>query len=243
MLNRINHIYIIHNYNSTDQNVIQRRNELMKQLSIFNNSYYDISYHINGCDISDNIRKQYEDAKSKKIRKAQLKTKYTERYGNFSVKQLTKSELSLCINHLNILKDAMKCNYDDYIMICEDDICFCDNFINIFNKEIENIPDDADFVFISNGGSDDINIPNIYDTKMGKYYKIPIARCTDCCIIKASILTKLANELQKFAFPLDWMYCWIFTHYKYNVYWLVPHIATQNKTLDSLIFKNKRDEK
>lgn len=232
MLGNIDHIYVIHNLQSIDEKVIRRRNALFETLSIFDKKYYEFSYFIDGKNIDDNIRSIYEDSEEEKIEKAKVKSKHC----TFDIAKLSNSELSLAINHIKVLEKALNDGYQNYIMICEDDVVFCDNFINRFNKYIKNIPENVDFLSISDGGIKVLTNPpkNIKVTKK-YYYKINQSRCTDCLIINCKKISSLLSHLKTLAFPIDFSFNWIFAKYQYDVYWLVPNLVTQNRNYPTLI--------
>lgn len=116
-------------------------------------------------------------------------------------------------------------------LIFEDDVILSDNFINIFNKYISELPNDYDMLFIGNGcnlhiPSDKI-ISNKHIYKQLEYY----GRCTDSYVVNKKCAIKLCNYINNLSYKINnHIDTWLNTANKdndFNIYWAEPTICTQ----------------
>ena len=147
------------------------------------------------------------------------------------------SLISLILKHFWVYKEIM--NKYDCALILEDDAVLADNFIELLNKYITELPNDYDMLFIGDGCN--LHMQNIskeicvyekclYPTHWGGD---GASRCTDSYIVNKKCAIKLCDYINKLNYKInmsiDW---WINRAARDNnlkVYWSEPTIVTQNK--------------
>jgi len=150
---------------------------------------------------------------------------------------LKKSMISLMNKHFYVYKLIAE-NYEN-ALIFEDDVILSNNFTNILNEYMIQIPKDYDMLFIGNGcnlhieKSKLISNQNIYEKCLypTSWGGDGASRCTDSYIISkkcANTLCEYINNLKcKINLPSDW---WINVSARDNnfkVYWSEPTIVKQ----------------
>ena len=119
--------------------------------------------------------------------------------------QMKEGEKGCFISHLNIWRDMVK-NDIEYALIMEDDPIFCKDFLNKFNKVLENAPEKYDILYIGGRFWPDYYMKNcikINDVIVKHLYPpwIPLDhdRCTESYIINinlAKLFIKYFESLQ-----------------------------------------------
>lgn len=128
-------------------------------------------------------------------------------------KNLSVIQSNIKYTHLQILKNNLNCKSN--IIICEDDIIFCNNFenlIKIYNKEFLKIPDDNwDVVFFYHSIKND----KFENTEIIKYGRTD---GTYFYLINKNSIKKIYNLLLDFceSKQIDWAYRQLFTDKKIN---------------------------
>jgi glycosyl transferase family 25 len=152
-------------------------------------------------------------------------------------KNYSNSQIAISLSHFHAYKQISD-NYDNGLII-EDDAVLSDDFTDILNKYISQLPKDYDMLFIGDGCNLHIEKhklnPNqniyekcLYPTSWGGD---GASRCCDSYIISKNCANKLCeyiNNLEyKIDLPIDW---WINVAARDNifkVYWAEPTIVTQ----------------
>lgn len=147
------------------------------------------------------------------------------------------AQIAISLSHICAYKQISD-NYDNGL-IFEDDVVLSDNFTDILNKYMSQLPEDYDMLFIGNGCNLHIEknklIPNkniyekcLYPTKWGGD---GASRCTDSYIISKKCAKKLCeyiNNLEyKINLPIDWFLNVAARDNNFKVYWAEPTIVTQ----------------
>lgn len=180
------------------------------------------------------------------LNKHGLTCEYVSNYGKDKLtkhdksmfRNISESEISVCLHHIECFK---KIAYDtnEYGLILEDDVIFCENFKYILNDYISKLPENWDMLFIGNGC--DLHIPNhllkenvnIYlkDNNPSKHGGLGSTRCLDSYLITKKCAQKIIEKLQlpKYTIlcPADHWLNYVIRNNKFKVYWAEPTIATQ----------------
>jgi glycosyl transferase family 25 len=147
------------------------------------------------------------------------------------------SQIAILLSHFYAYKQISD-KYDNGL-IFEDDIILSDNFMNILNNYMSQLPENYDMLFIGDGCNLHIEkyklIPNkniyekcLYPTSWGGD---GASRCTDSYIISKKGAKKLCeyinNLLYKINLPIDWWLNVASRDNNFKVYWAEPTIVTQ----------------
>jgi GR25 family glycosyltransferase involved in LPS biosynthesis len=150
---------------------------------------------------------------------------------------VNKSMISLINKHFYVYKLIAE-NYEN-ALIFEDDVVLNDNFTDILNKYMTQLPKDYDMLFIGNGcnlhiekhklnSNQNIYEKCLYPTRWGGD---GASRCSDSYIISKKCANKLCeyiNNLEyKIKLPSDWWLNIAARDNKFKVYWSEPTIVTQ----------------
>jgi len=152
----------------------------------------------------------------------------------------SKAQIAICLSHFNIYKKISE-NCEDYenSLILEDDVILCDNFNDILEKYLEQLPKSFDMLFIGNGCNlhieDNKLIPfkNIYKKNLDptKWGGCGATRCVDSYIISKEFSTKLykyiINLYYKINMPIDHFLNIACIDNNAQVYWAEPTIVSQ----------------
>ena len=145
-------------------------------------------------------------------------------------RELKKSEKSLCLKHYSAIKNIL-INNIDYALIIEDDIIFCDNFLDKLNNILKKIPDDWDLYY-----------PNIYNKEyINNNYIMkrthPATQGAYSYLINKKCCQQIINEIEnnKIVNPIDFEYNWIFYKLNLNIYFENNQLITHPKKFISSI--------
>uniref|UniRef100_A0A6C0HXH0 Glycosyl transferase family 25 domain-containing protein n=1 Tax=viral metagenome TaxID=1070528 RepID=A0A6C0HXH0_9ZZZZ len=147
------------------------------------------------------------------------------------------SQIAILLSHFYAYKQIND-KYDNGLIL-EDDAVLSDNFTDILNKYIIQLPKDYDMLFIGNGCN--LHIENhklisnqniyekcLYPTSWGGD---GASRCVDSYIISKKCANKLCeyiNNLEdKIKLPIDWWINVAARDNNFKVYWAEPTIVTQ----------------
>jgi len=141
-------------------------------------------------------------------------------------KKLTKSEISIAFKHLKIYEDIIL-NKVETALILEDDVVFKDDFVNNFNFNLMNTPNDWDLIFIGSGC--DLRIPENkrISGKVAYIKKHPASKCVDSYLINYSASDKIYNTIIPFTLPIDFEINHHMRAHDMTVYWWEPPVITQ----------------
>ena len=142
-------------------------------------------------------------------------------------------QISIICKHLECYNTIANGDYDKYkyFLILEDDVIFHDNFVNILQNYLSQLPDDYDMLFIGDGCQLHINPIllkpncNIYLNPFGQ------TRCADSYFISkeciAKILSYFSNMKEKMYLTIDHWMNKVARDNNFKYYWAEPTIVTQ----------------
>lgn len=135
------------------------------------------------------------------------------------------SEISLFLKHVEVFKKE----YDDIIIVLEDDSLLPNNFINKINELISEAPENWDIIFCS----ESCNLHNQkIDNKL--LYENIYARGTGMYILNKSVAKKLKyiydNE-ETINYPIDHWFSYIYKKYELKYFWSEPTLIIQGSEI------------
>ena len=147
------------------------------------------------------------------------------------------SQIAVSLSHLHAYKE-IRDKYDCGL-IFEDDIILSDNFINIFNKYMSQLPETYDMLFIGNGCN--LHIENdklkssqfIYKkcNELTRWGGGGSTRCTDSYLVNKKCALKICDYMNnlpyKINLPIDWFLNTVARSNNFEVYWAEPTIVSQ----------------
>ena len=149
----------------------------------------------------------------------------------------SKSQIAISLSHFYAYKQISESH--DCGLIFEDDVILSNNFMNVFNQYLSQLPKDYDMLFIGDGCNLHIQrhelIPtkNIYEKCLypTKWGGDGAGRCTDSYLVNkkcAKILCEYINNLSyKINLPIDWWLNVAARDNNFKAYWAEPTIVTQ----------------
>jgi glycosyl transferase family 25 len=149
----------------------------------------------------------------------------------------SKSQMAISLSHFYAY-EQISANYDSGL-IFEDDIILSEDFINIFNMYLTQLPSDYDMLFIGDGcklhiePSKIINNKFIYEKCLypTKWGGDGAGRCTDSYLVNKKCATKLCEYINNLSYKIksaiDWWINVAARDNNFKVYWSEPTIVTQ----------------
>tara|TARA_R110002167_G_scaffold199635_4_gene402909 strand:+ start:3041 stop:3682 length:642 start_codon:yes stop_codon:yes gene_type:complete len=139
---------------------------------------------------------------------------------------LTQAETSLAHKHIECYKDIVK-NHHELSLVLEDDVILNNDFINLFNSNLQNTPIDWDLIFIGSGCG--LGIPYQFQQPNKVAYKVPhpASKCTDSYCITYEAAKKILSTIIPFTFPIDFELNYQMELHHMNVYWWEPSLVVQ----------------
>jgi len=184
---------------------------------------HGILYQIIGTDYDDITHQQYYNSSQEEMQKRVTSMNWTSR-------KLTMSEQNLAINHIKCWENA-EGNTDgcfglNTIMIFEDDVVLCDNFVDKMNSYIKNLPADWDIVYFGTGCN--LRVANAVENV--SFYKVHNgqSKCTDSLLLNMNCIRKMTKH---FCLPIDWELWYQSKINSFNVYWCEPTLTNQNSQI------------
>jgi hypothetical protein len=169
--------------------------------------------------------------------------KYVKKYYKLFDNCVKKSMISLIIKHFyayNIIQER----YEN-ALILEEDVILSDNFTNILNNYITQLPEDYDILFIGDGCNLHIEKDKLISNK-NIYEKClypttwggdGASRRTDSYIISKKCAKKLCDYINNLTYKINLPFdMWLNVAARDNnfkVYWAEPTIVTQNRLFTS----------
>ena len=154
---------------------------------------------------------------------------------------LSNPNIAIILSHMyayNQIKD----NYDE-ALIFEDDVILCDNFIDIFNNYLTQLPKDYDMLFIGDGCNLHIQKDNLISNKnIYKKCLYPTSwggdgctRCIDSYLVSKKCAIKICeyidnikyNSKYKINTNTDWWLNIVARNIILQIYWAEPTIVMQ----------------
>lgn len=129
----------------------------------------------------------------------------------FDQKNITNSEKSLALSHLNCVVNAKLNNYQK-ILICEDDVNFIENINIEFEKFLKNLPQDWDFLQLGNAFWASHWLRRKYIKE--NLYQFEWGSGSHCIAIKNTIFDAMIKKFEILNNPADFMYYSLFSENK-----------------------------
>ncbi len=142
--------------------------------------------------------------------------------------EIKTSEISLFLKHVEIFK----MNFDDYIIVLEDDAIFKNDFKNNLEKylnELDELGDNWDVAFTAD--SCNLHLPKLSDNY---FYISNSSRGTGMYIInknKSSLIYQLYNQEEKINKPIDHWFNKLISNNKIKSLWSEPTIVEQGSEI------------
>lgn len=200
----------------------ERRERLEKELSKYNIKAIWIT-EFDQEDLTDDMISNAYDKN-----KESYDSKIHPVYGNRSTphRLLNMAEISCTFKHREAIKlIAQECN--DYGLILEDDVLFCNDFDKYFNMFIENTPEDWDAIFM--GSCANLHVPANLLTHGKTAYRIadPASRGGDSYLLKKTLAEKITASMNTFVTISDWELSYQLWLHQSKTYWWEPSLVAQ----------------
>jgi GR25 family glycosyltransferase involved in LPS biosynthesis len=140
------------------------------------------------------------------------------------------SEISLILKHRDCWLDIIKNDYKSALVL-EDDVLLCDDFLNRFNLQIKDIPNDFDIIWI--GSCCNLHVQDIVSDKY--LYKNNGSRCTHAYLISNKCALKMLDFVKSNKYPADFMFNKAISELSLENYWMEPDLIIQNPVFDTSI--------
>jgi GR25 family glycosyltransferase involved in LPS biosynthesis len=152
-------------------------------------------------------------------------------------KKIHKSQMAITLSHIFGYKKILD-KYEN-ALIFEDDAILCENFIEIYNYYLTQLPENYDMLFIGNGGNlhikKELIVPNknIYlkSVEIEDWAPMGAAKCTESYLVSKKCAKKLLESIEKIKnkvnLPIDWWLTYLLKENNLIVYWAEPTIVTQ----------------
>ena len=146
---------------------------------------------------------------------------------------MTNAEKSLALKHAWIVKEMH--NKHSSVLVLEDDVVLCDDFINKFNSYKKQMPADWDIGWVGscfNLKEPEIPNINVYKTNRG-------SRCAHAYCLSKSFAIKMINEIKNIDRQSDFYYTYLVERFDLNNYWFQPPLALQSLEFSSSLNENQ----
>lgn len=158
--------------------------------------------------------------------------------------KLRPGQLGCLLSHINVIKDAVKNNYNN-ILVLEDDIVFHKNFHDEFAKKYNKlIKKEKNFDLIYLGCSQSLEGDGMWKyTKMkDEYYDNNLTDGTYAMLINKNIFNNILNAEKDLSLPIDtYISMKILNSDNFKTFSLFPHIITSNVNEESNTDNLKRN--
>lgn len=204
----VDHVYICHY-----KKLVDRKIKVLEQLDLFkitNFSFVEL-FDKDNWDESDILKK----------------------YPKINDTNMTPAEKSLALKHAWIVQDMHEKKYDS-ILVLEDDVVLCENFVQQFNHYKKQLPKDWDIGWVGscfNLREPEIPGLNVYKTDRG-------SRCTHAYILSEQFAKKIIIEIKNINLVSDCYYNHIVKQFNLNNYWFQPALAFQSLEFFSSLKEN-----
>jgi GR25 family glycosyltransferase involved in LPS biosynthesis len=150
-------------------------------------------------------------------------------------RKLSKSEISLCLKHIEVFKDVISNSYQN-VVVFEDDIILVDDFDIKLNEYMKQLPKDYDILWIGSC----CNLHADYEANKN-IYKANSSRCTHTYLISNSGCRKMISQLEHLNHPIDWYFNFVISQINVKNFWAEPDLSTQNTKFETTIQNNKNE--
>jgi len=146
-----------------------------------------------------------------------------------SARFLNYSEISLLLKHYHIILDLYNSD-DSYALVLEDDVVFCNNFLDELENCFVDFPDDWDLIWV--GTCCNLHSKCVPDKKI---YPEKSSRCTHAYMISKKCSEKIINHLDEITEAIDHTYNFFIKKLNLSNYWIEPPLAIQNPNYKTTI--------
>lgn len=146
-------------------------------------------------------------------------------------RNLRMSEISLILKH-NYIWEKMVNEDIENVLVLEDDALLKDNFVNLFNSYIDELPNDYDLLWV--GSCCGLHAPIINNKHI---YIKDGSRCTHAYMISKKCAEKMIEYHKINNYPCDFMFNEAIKKYNFKNYWLEPDLISQNNMFMTSIQK------
>lgn len=197
-------------------------NNIIKKGLVINKSKYLCTCVSEKCIHLSNNTYNLKKEKNGKIKKNEKKRK------KIIKRKLRKNEIAICLSHLKVYKKIIDSN-DSWALVCEDDISFIDNFLNIISNVIDKkIWNSKKPIIIYCGGNDNYglykhNNINLIKTKKG-------INSNYCYLLNKKAAILLIDMFFPIDLPEDTYKIWMVRSGKIKAYKIRPSIVSEHST-------------
>ena len=139
---------------------------------------------------------------------------------------LNGSEISLALKHAAALRHFCESG-GRLALILEDDVLFCRDFVEQFNRYLRQTPNDFGIIFPGDGCGLRVHSWDIRPGQVAYRMCPAMARCTDSYIITHSAARKLLDHLLPIFLPADVQFTYWLRSLDIPTYWWDPNLITQ----------------
>jgi len=170
--------------------------------------------------------------------------KFTTNYFNNKMRinesrRLRDAEISLVINHIKVLQDAVENGYES-VLILESDVIFEEDFIKRWNEEyIEQVPKDWDVVILGSGNSNHSKMKEGFTTPLTKtegkriYYNPRfMVKCTEATLFTQSACKRILEGIIPFHAPIDHEYDYHASKNRMNMFMCEPPLIKNGSEIN-----------
>lgn len=213
VLHKINKIFIICDKKHEPDKYAKW--ELWIMDSKFKDQYVEIYSYKWGTELTDDDLKEHSNDDGTLVRLFPFRAKFP----------LKKSEISLGINFMNILKISLKAGYEN-ILVFESDAILHPNFIQIFNSYMKAVYESYSvWHILSIGCGMNKHAKNI---KKKKYiYMGAEMRCNDSLVFNSRAMKILTENIPILKLPIDEHFDLLVKNHRLIVLWAEPTIVVQ----------------
>jgi len=145
--------------------------------------------------------------------------------------EIKEGAVGCSLSHLHIMKMAKQLNLDNYLVL-EDDVQFIDNFNEMLDIIMKQLPDDWDMLYLGGQHIHGRNIERITDN----VYKCEYTLTTHSFAVKNTVYDLFIDKLIDITKPCDVHFAE--EHKNINAYVCIPHLTWQRKGFSDVENKN-----
>jgi len=145
----------------------------------------------------------------------------------FMLDNLSPAQICITIEHIEIFREILKSEYDGWYLILEDDAKFVNNFIGKLNNLLLDVPNDAEYLDIS-------NYFNLNSSE--KWVRQTATRTNVSYLIKKSTCEKILKTIIPFEYAIDHELNKQFKLHNISVYWSGESLISQGSYGSSYIY-------
>lgn len=142
------------------------------------------------------------------------------------------SEISIALKHCHLIKKLYESN-SEYFFILEDDVVFCYEFFDYYEKMLKQLPNDWDFVWV--GTCCGLHVKS----EENRYvYPMKQSRCAHAYLISKNCASKIINEIKYIDNGIDFYYNDLIDRFNLKSFWVEPALVIQDSQYQTTIQNN-----